>query len=259
MAEGFLGRWSQRKLADRQGKPPDGPLPEAQAGAARPVAPVQAAIAPTAATTAPVLATAAPARATPAPAPTVPVLPAGAAGVDTAVAQRTDAAAPTMQDVAALHKDSDFKPFVARAVHPEVRNAAMKKMFSDPHFNRMDGLDTYIDDYSLADPLPEAMLRKMASAQFLQLFDDDTHGTQGDNTQRADALVDGAHGADLPREDADGAAPPVVAQSPAVTDHDSCAMPNPITGHTGPHDDDTDLRLQPDNAPGPARPGRGSE
>lgn len=233
MAEGFLGRWSQRKLADRQGKPPDGPLPDAQAGAARPVAP----------------------------APTVPVLPAGAAGDDTAVAQRTDAAAPTMQDVAALHKDSDFKPFVARAVHPEVRNAAMKKMFSDPHFNRMDGLDTYIDDYSLADPLPEAMLRKMASAQFLQLFDDDTHGRQGDNTQRADALVDGAHGADLPREDADGAAPPVVAQSPAVPDNanDSGAMPNPITGHTGPHDDDTDLRLQPDDATGPARPGRGAE
>ena len=78
-----------------------------------------------------------------------------------------------MQDVAALNADSDFKPFVARAVAPEVRNAAMKKLFADPHFNVMDGLDIYIDDYSMPDPLPASMLRKMASAKFLKLFDDD--------------------------------------------------------------------------------------
>ena len=30
----------------------------------------------------------------------------------------------------------------------------MKKLFSDPHFNVMDGLDTYIDDYGKPDPIP---------------------------------------------------------------------------------------------------------
>jgi hypothetical protein len=62
---------------------------------------------------------------------------------------------------------------MARDVAPEVRNAAMKKLFADPQFNVMDRLDTYIDDYSLPDPLPASMLRQMASAQFLKLFDDD--------------------------------------------------------------------------------------
>jgi hypothetical protein len=62
---------------------------------------------------------------------------------------------------------------MARGVSPEVRNAAMKKLFADPQFNVMDRLDTYIDDYSQPDPLPAAMLRQMASAQFLKLFDDD--------------------------------------------------------------------------------------
>lgn len=62
---------------------------------------------------------------------------------------------------------------MARDVSPEVRNAAMKKLFADPQFNVMDGLDTYIDDYARPDPLPAAMLRQMASAQFLKLFDDD--------------------------------------------------------------------------------------
>ena len=48
---------------------------------------------------------------------------------------------------------------MARDVAPEVRNAAMKKLFADPQFNVMDRLDTYIDDYSLPDPLPASMLR----------------------------------------------------------------------------------------------------
>ncbi len=50
--------------------------------------------------------------------------------------------------------DSDFKPFVAKNVAPEVKNAAFKKLFADPHFNVMDGLDTYIDDYSKSDADP---------------------------------------------------------------------------------------------------------
>ena len=59
-------------------------------------------------------------------------------------------------DLAALGRDSDFTRFVTPEVSGEVRNAALKKLFSDPHFNVMDGLDTYIDDYSKPDPLPAA-------------------------------------------------------------------------------------------------------
>ena len=70
----------------------------------------------------------------------------------------------SLDDVKALTQDSDFKPFMARHVGSDVRNAAMKKLFADPHYNVMDGLDIYIDDYTVADPLPQAMLRQMASA-----------------------------------------------------------------------------------------------
>jgi hypothetical protein len=78
---------------------------------------------------------------------------------------------PTLDDVAQLTPESDFKPFVARAVDPQVRNAAMKTLFSDPHFNVMDGLDIYIDDYSKPDPLPLELARKLTSAQFMKVFD----------------------------------------------------------------------------------------
>ena len=81
--------------------------------------------------------------------------------------------APSMADVQTLTKDSDYTQFMAGEVAPEVKNAAMKKLFTDPHFNVMDRMDVYIDDYGQPDPLPKAMLRQMASAKFLNLFEDD--------------------------------------------------------------------------------------
>ena len=146
MADSFLGRWSQRKQAVREGKP-----------LAEPVV------------------------AKPPPLPQETKHAVTAHSAVTAVAPLTDGqvAAPevapalSLQDVQQLTAQSDFAPFVARDVAPDVRNAAMKKLFTDPHYNVMDGLDIYIDDYSKPDPLPESMLRQMASAKFLNLFDDE--------------------------------------------------------------------------------------
>lgn len=137
MAEGFLGRWSQRKGDARQGKP----LVEPEVVAA--------------------------------PLPTV-AEPAVAPAVQTDPDAQPETPAPTLEDVRALGVDSDYTPFVARNVDPAVRNAAMKKLFTDPHYNVMDRLDTYIDDYSQPDPLPASMLRTLASAQFLKLLDEET-------------------------------------------------------------------------------------
>ena len=80
---------------------------------------------------------------------------------------------PSMSDVQNLTPESDFSPFMSSEVAPEVKNAAMKKLFADPHFNVMDRMDVYIDDYGQPDPIPKAMLRQLASAKFLNLFDDD--------------------------------------------------------------------------------------
>jgi hypothetical protein len=142
--DGFLSRWARRKAQVKQGEP-------VPAQALRPVvdAPLQ-----------------------PVPAPVPPVEPAAAAA---AGAQPAPAAAPlpTLDDVAALTKDSDYSRFVAQGVDPGVRNAAMKKLFTDPHFNVMDGLDIYIDDYNKFEPIPKSMLRQLVSARALGLLDDE--------------------------------------------------------------------------------------
>lgn len=74
---------------------------------------------------------------------------------------------PTIEDVATLTSDSDFTPFVARGVDENVRRSAMKKLFTDPHFNVMDGLDVYIEDYNKFDPIPPAMLAALNHAKGL--------------------------------------------------------------------------------------------
>lgn len=132
--EGFLRRWSRRKTESRLG----------QALPAEPLQPV-------------------PEEA----APQVPgaALPADAgARVAGAVAPAAEPPLPTMADVAGLTPDSDYSAFVARGVDLVVRRSALKKLFADPHFNTMDGLDIYIDDYTRASPLSETMLASLRHA-----------------------------------------------------------------------------------------------
>jgi hypothetical protein len=69
--------------------------------------------------------------------------------------------------LANLTPDSDFGQFLRQEIGEEVRRKAMKTLFADPHFNVMDGLDIYIDDYSISEPIPEAMLATLNQARGL--------------------------------------------------------------------------------------------
>ena len=78
---------------------------------------------------------------------------------------------PTLDDVEKIGvKSPDFSAFMRPDVDPLVQQAALKKMFSDPHFNVMDGLDIYIDDYTKSDPIPLDMLKRMQQSELLGLF-----------------------------------------------------------------------------------------
>lgn len=73
--------------------------------------------------------------------------------------------APELPPVEKLNMDSDYSGFFHPKVDEALRRTALKKLFNDPHFNIMDGLDTYIDDYSITEPIPAAMMAEMKSAQ----------------------------------------------------------------------------------------------
>jgi hypothetical protein len=102
-----------------------------------------------------------------------------------------------------LTLESDFKAFLHPKVEEHLKRAALKKLFSDPRFNRMDGLDVYIDDYNLADPLPEGMLEKLS--QYQTLLDQ----------RRASEQERGDQGKALATGEAEAALPEPAAASPA--------------------------------------------
>jgi len=83
----------------------------------------------------------------------------------------------------------EYREFFDPEVDETLRRVALKKLFSEPQFNVMDGLDTYIDDYSKPDPIPAAMLRQLNQAKDLLLFDEEKKAGSGagDETGTADA------------------------------------------------------------------------
>ncbi|MBL8324515.1 MAG: DUF3306 domain-containing protein [Rubrivivax sp.] len=225
--DSFLARWSRRKVDARRSGEPAAESPATSAATAPPAA-VPASVQNPAAATAHGALPATALNAQP-----VPVMSAQADQAEQGEAAAPAHAAPpplTLDDVAALTRDSDYTRFVAGDVVPDVRNAAMKKLFSDPHFNVMDGLDVYIDDYGKPDPLPAGMLRSLAQSRLLGLF--------------SDVVQAGPAPADPDTTS-------VIAVPPAF----SCADPNAVLPETP--DEDPDLRLQPDDAAGcePGEPG----
>ena len=138
---------------------------------------------------------------------------------------------PTLLEASQLTPASDFSRFVKNNVSPEVKNTALKQLFADPHFNVMDRLDTYIDDYNTPDPLPASWLRKMTQSAALGLFDDEEKDAKAPaNADPVSLDPPGLEPAPLPIESAD---------------------PSP---HENP-----DLRLQQDDAAGQPRIDGGAE
>src|SRR3954464_10162448 len=80
-------------------------------------------------------------------------------------ATQTPEVAPELPPVESLTFDSDFKAFMHSKVEQSVKRAALKKLFSDPRFNVMDGLDTYIDDYTKEAPISDELLAQLSHAR----------------------------------------------------------------------------------------------
>lgn len=95
------------------------------------------------------------------------VPPAAASTVPAAPMPALAAAVPELPPVDSLSFDSDFTAFLAEGVDPAVKRAALKKLFADPRFNVMDGLDVYIDDYTKFEPIPPEVMAKLNQARYL--------------------------------------------------------------------------------------------
>ena len=193
----FLSRWSRRKVDAAT---------QDQAGAAPALRPAPLPVMPSTSTGA---AASEKSPETPHPEPTLP----SGSQVKT-----------QLPSIESLTHDADFSPFMAGDVDPGLRNQAMKKLFSNPHyqFAQMDKLDIYIDDYSQPDPIPMEMLRQMNQAKSLLLFDDEEEaappqpGPAAGGQEDTALVVPGSNSADKAGTGTDGESDALNAPSKTV-------------------------------------------
>lgn len=223
MSDHFFSRWSQRKQAVQKGLPVAEPLPLSKGQPQ-----TQSLQAKSEETS---------------PTPQSGATQANAAVSTQSASKEKPAKVLTLEDVAKLTPESDFTSYMTQGVSPEVRNAAMKKLLADPHYNIMDGLDIYIGDYNTPDPLPEGMLAKMVGAQFLGLVKapEDVAQSAPSETQSPEPVPSQEN---LLEPDTNSAKSP--ATSPATLENDPASH------------DHTHLRLQPNDAPADPEVGPGA-
>lgn len=258
--EGFLSRWSRRKAQLRSGDaPPDKALrdkaptnkalPDKAPPDKTPRSEPLDSLRPTMEANAPRVDT-----------PHAPATPIGQSVATTPDMQPPGAAQvtlppPTLADVARLTPTSDFSRYVGPGVDGSVQHAALKTLFSDPHFNVMDGLDTYIGDYNTPNPIPDAMMRRLVEAGAMRLFDPSTSAAEAASAAPASAATS-------PLVASPGNNAPALPSSGEVPDSgafelepereaeaaEAKAEPESETEPGIDIDEDTALRLQPDDA-----------
>ena len=75
--------------------------------------------------------------------------------------------APTLPPLDKLTPESDFTGFMHPKVEDALRRVALKKLFSDPHFNIPDPYEPYSRDFTVGDPIPPEMLATLKQAEQL--------------------------------------------------------------------------------------------
>lgn len=99
-----------------------------------------------------------------------PSLDAAPGSAASAAASGPTAAAGDLQlpPLSSISLNADFTPFMQAKVPAALRQQALKALFREPHFNAMDGLDTYIDDYTQFEPIAPEVLEKLSAWQAIK-------------------------------------------------------------------------------------------
>jgi Protein of unknown function (DUF3306) len=132
------------------------------------------------------------------------------------------AAQAALPSVESLSFDSDFTAFLQPEVDESIKRQALRKLFADPRFNVMDGLDVYIDDYNKFEAIPAELVARLNQAKYL--FD-----------PPKTRVNEHGHVEDVPEEPVDGAVPgnadkPAVEAAPVqIVDNATNAVEQPAT------------------------------
>ena len=108
---------------------------------------------------------------------------------------KEDKPVPPVPSVDKLTPDSDFSAFMHPKVEDALRRVALKKLFSDPHFNIPDPYEPYSRDFTVGDPIPPEMLATLKQAEQLLL---------GEKKEEAEKAAEQEETAEQPKPDEPG-------------------------------------------------------
>lgn len=94
------------------------------------------------------------------------------------------AALPELPDIESLGEESDYSAFMASGVDESLRRKALRKLFSSPKFNVLDGMDDYCEDFTRWAPLGDVVTADMRH-----------------HLERAAKLAEQLAGTDAPRDE----------------------------------------------------------
>jgi hypothetical protein len=113
------------------------------------------------------------------------------------VETKTETPAPALPAVESLTAESDFAGFMHPKVKDALRRVALKKLFTDPHFNIPDPFEPYSADFTGGDPIPPEMLATLNQTRTILFTDEERKAADERDAAEQAAKAEQAEGAEV--------------------------------------------------------------
>jgi hypothetical protein len=94
---------------------------------------------------------------------------------------------PVLPPLDQLTHESEFSGFMHPKVGDALRRAALKKLFSDPHFNIPDPYEAYSGDWTGGEAIPDEMMATLNQARTLLFSEDEKKKRDEEDKKLAEA------------------------------------------------------------------------
>ena len=113
--------------------------------------------------------------------------------------EKPETDAPQLPPADQLTAESDFTGFMHPKVEDALRRVALKKLFTDPHFNTPDPFEPFSGDWTVAEPISDELMKTLNQAR-THLFGDENKKAE-EQPPQAEQTAEAPKDDELPRQD----------------------------------------------------------
>ena len=119
---------------------------------------------------------------------------------DKQLPDKPETEAPQLPPADQLTAESDFTGFMHPKVEDALRRVALKKLFTDPHFNTPDPFEPFSGDWTVAEPISDELMKTLNQAR-THLFGDENKKEEVEQPPQAEQTAEAPKDDELPRQD----------------------------------------------------------